>query len=269
MSGGPFGRLAVVGMGLVGGSVARAAIRRGAAREVRGVDPALHPDEADGIPLCSLQEAGRWADQIVLAVPIQAMDAVMAELAPHLGPETILTDTASVKVPVAEAARRHLPQPDRCVGAHPMAGGDGAGFACSDPELFQGAACILALGGTESPQVVDPVEEFWQCLGAFTVRKTPEEHDAIAALVSHAPHLIAFAFAQAFAQGSDGLPGEESLHLAGGGLRDFIRIARSNPALWCEILLMNRSEEFWRRLPAAIAMRSRGRSSPAVGGRIS
>lgn len=114
-----------------------------------------------------------------------------------------------------------------------MAGGDLSGFAHARPDLFQGAACILTPSGREPAEVVDRVEEFWQGLGTFTVRKTPEEHDAITALLSHAPHLIAFAFAQ-------GLPGEDILRLAGPGLRDFVRIARGSPRLWCDILLRNR-----------------------------
>jgi prephenate dehydrogenase len=218
-------------MGLMGGSAALAALRRGAAAEVRGVDPAL--ESAGPIPLISLAEAAAWADLVVLAVPIEAMADVMHGLAPHLGPETLLTDLASVKAPVAELARRHLPRPDQVVGAHPMTGSHALGFGAADPELFAGAPCILALSGGEAPYVVDRIEEFWQCLGAFTVRKSPEEHDAIAAALSHLPHVVAFAYAM-------GLPGDERLELAGPGLRDFIRIARSNPKLWCEILLMNR-----------------------------
>jgi prephenate dehydrogenase len=218
-------------MGLMGGSVALAALQRGAAAEVRGVDPAL--DSAGPVPLISPAEAAAWADLLVLAVPIEAMADVMRSLAPHLRAETLLTDLASVKAPVAELARRHLPRPDQVVGAHPMTGSHALGFAAADPELFAGAPCILALSGGEAPYVVDRIEEFWQCLGAFTVRKSPEEHDAIAAALSHLPHVVAFAYAM-------GLPGDERLELAGPGLRDFIRIARSNPKLWCEILLMNR-----------------------------
>lgn len=215
----------------MGGSVALAALQRGAAAEVRGVDPAL--DSAGPVPLISPAEAAAWADLLVLAVPIEAMADVMRSLAPHLRAETLLTDLASVKAPVAELARRHLPRPDQVVGAHPMTGSHALGFAAADPELFAGAPCILALSGGEAPYVVDRIEEFWQCLGAFTVRKSPEEHDAIAAALSHLPHVVAFAYAM-------GLPGDERLELAGPGLRDFIRIARSNPKLWCEILLMNR-----------------------------
>ena len=226
-----FSRLAVVGMGLVGGSVALAARERGLAAEVRGVDPGL--DEAGPIPLLPLEEAADWADAIVLAVPIEAFEAVLAALAPRIGPETLLTDTASVKTPVAEAARRLLPHPEQMVGAHPMAGGDATGFDHARADLFQDAACILALEGNEPSQVVDRVEQFWQCLGTFTVRQTPAEHDALVAALSHVPHVIAYAFAR-------GLPQGEALGLAGAGLRDFVRIARANPKLWCEILLTNR-----------------------------
>ncbi len=232
MRGPLFERLAVVGLGLVGGSVALGARERGIAAAVKGVDPGLR--EAGSIPLVGLEEAAGWADALVLAVPLDQLDPVLEGIAPHLSEEAVITDVASVKRPVAAAARRWLARPERCIGAHPMAGGDATGFAHARPDLFQGAACILALEGHEPAAVVDRVEEFWQCFGTFTVRKTPAEHDAISAALSHAPHLIAYAFAR-------GLPGAGELRLAGGGLRDFIRIARANPARWCEILLMNRS----------------------------
>ena len=226
-----FERVAVVGLGLMGGSVAKGALEHGAARVVRGVDPAL--SSAGEIPLVSLAEASAWADLLVLAVPLETMGEVLQQAAAHVRPATLLTDLASVKGPVAELARRYLPWPENCVGAHPMAGSDRTGFGAADPALFAGAPCILALSGGEAPEVVDRIEEFWQCLGSGTVRMSPEEHDTIAATLSHAPHLIAFAYAA-------GLPRDRRLELAGPGLRDFIRIARSNPKLWCEILLMNR-----------------------------
>ena len=146
-----FERLAVIGLGLVGGSVALAARERALAAEVRGVDPGL--DEAGPIPLVSLAEAAGWADGIVLAVPIEAMESVLLDLAPRIAPETLLTDTASVKTPVAEAARRLLAAPENMVGAHPMAGGDATGFAHARADLLEGAACILALEGSEPARV--------------------------------------------------------------------------------------------------------------------
>jgi prephenate dehydrogenase len=226
-----FERLAVVGLGLVGGSVALAARERGAAGEVRGVDPAL--TRADDIPLVPLAEAAAWADALVLAVPPFALEGVLESLAPVLSPEAVVTDTASIKGFMSRLAHKHLPRPERVIGAHPMAGGDESGFPYARANLFEGAPCILTPAGSEPPEVVDRVEQFWQCLGTFTVRMGPEQHDAITAVLSHAPHVIAFAFAR-------GLPEGDQLRLAGQGLRDFVRIARANPRLWCEILLMNR-----------------------------
>jgi prephenate dehydrogenase len=223
-------RVAVVGLGLLGGSVALAARKRGAAAEVRAVDP--HLTRAPEIPLVSLAEAGRWAELVVLAVPLGAQEAVLTGLAPHLGDRTLLTDVASVKAPLVGLARRILRDPTRLVGAHPMAGSHHSGLAAARADLFEGAPCFITPAGGEAPGVVDRIEEFWQCLGAVTVRRTPEEHDAAAAVLSHAPHLIAYAFAR-------GLPGRDVLELAGPGLRDFLRIARGSASLWCDILLAN------------------------------
>jgi prephenate dehydrogenase len=229
-------RLAVVGMGLVGGSVALAARERRLAGEIRGVDPGL--SHAGAIPLVSLAEAARWADLVVLAVPPASCEAVLAELAPFLSVNALVTDTASVKQPIASAARRCLRHPERCVGAHPMAGSEHSGFRHARADLFEGAPCLLALSGSEPPEVVAGIERLWQGLGARTVHTTPDEHDARVALLSHVPHLIAYAFAYAFAQEPES---EALLPLAGKGLRDFTRIARASPELWCEILLMNRA----------------------------
>ena len=232
MSGSPlFERLAVVGLGLLGGSVALGAQARGLAGQVLGVDPQL--DDAGPIELGSLEEIVPHADGVVLAVPVDAIETVVQRVASLLAPGAILTDTASVKDPMARAARAYLPDPGRCVGAHPMAGGDVSGFAHARADLFQDAPCILTPEGGEAAEVVDRIDQFWQGLGTFTVRMTPQQHDAVTAVLSHAPHVLAFAFAQ-------GLPAAETLRLAGPGLRDFVRIARGNPRLWCEILLMNR-----------------------------
>jgi cyclohexadieny/prephenate dehydrogenase len=227
-----FERLAVVGLGLLGGSVALGARSRALARKVVGVDPAL--GSAGPIPVVPLEEALEGADGVVLAVPMGALDEVLRRMAPLLSTGAALTDTVSVKEPVADAVRRLLPCPERCIGAHPMAGGDTGGFDHADADLFVGAPCVLALEGPEPPQVVDQIDRFWQGLGAFTVRTTPAQHDAIVALLSHAPHAVAYGFARALSDRG------EVLRLAGRGLRDFVRIARASPDLWAEILLRNR-----------------------------
>ncbi len=227
-----FDRLAVIGLGLLGGSVALATRERGLAREVVGVDRVL--TSADPIPVCSLADGLAGADLVVIAVPVEEVDRVCSAIAPHLGKETLITDTVSLKLPIAEAARRLLPFPERCVGAHPMAGGEVSGFSHATPDLFEGAPCILALEGSEPAGVVDRIERFWQGLGAFTVRTTPAEHDAMVAVLSHAPHAVAYAFARTLSDRG------EVLRLAGPGLRDFLRIARANPELWAGILLRNR-----------------------------
>ncbi len=235
MTGAPlFERLVVIGLGLVGGSVALGARERGLARAVVGVDPAL--DSAGSIPVLSLEEALPNADAVVLAVPMEAVNEVLAQMAPLVPNGALVTDTISVKEPVADAVRRLLPVPERCVGAHPMAGGDAGGFARAHAELFEGMPCLLALEGREPAEVVDRIDRFWQGLGAFTVRTTPAQHDAVVALLSHAPHAIAYAFARALSDRG------EILRLAGRGLRDFVRIARASPELWAEILLRNRQK---------------------------
>ncbi len=231
MSGVVFERLAIIGSGLIGGSVALAARERGAAHQIRVVDRSELPGcEFDQLPLA---EAAAWADGIVVAVPVCAVDAVFCELSKHVSDTALVTDTVSVKRPVADAARRWLQRPEKCVGAHPMAGGERSGFEHADSTLFVDAPCLLALAGCELEDDVQRVEAFWRALGARTTRHTPDEHDGIVAVLSHAPHLVAFAFAR-------GLADMDALELAGSGLRDFLRIARANPDLWCEILWANR-----------------------------
>jgi prephenate dehydrogenase len=235
MTGSVCERLAVVGLGLIGGSVALAAQQRGIAGEVRGVDRA---DVASGaIARMTLRDAARWADCIVIAVPPGAAQELFTELGSLVSEDVWITDVASVKQPLLEAARRALRFPERYVGAHPLAGGDRCGFSHARGDLFEGAACILTPTGTESADALASAEAFWRGLGTRTVRQSPAEHDRTVALLSHAPHLIAYAFACAFARES----GSEALAaLAGPGLRDFTRIARSSPELWSEILSMNR-----------------------------
>jgi prephenate dehydrogenase len=232
-----FSRVAVLGLGLLGGSLAWAARRRGVAREVVGatrsasararalrdgaVDAALDPEEAvDG------------AELVVLATPITAMPELLRRVAPRLADGAIVTDVGSVKGPLAEVLPGLLPAGARYVGSHPMAGSHERGMDAAQPDLFEGAPCIVCASAG------DPgggrVAAFWQAIGCRVVRREPECHDLEVAWMSHVPHAMAFAFAAALA---DAPPGAREV--AGPGFRDFTRIAHSDPELWADIFHAN------------------------------
>jgi prephenate dehydrogenase len=232
-----FERVAVVGLGLLGGSVALAARERGVAREVVG---ATRSSEARAQALASgavdriapIGEVARGADLVVLATPVGAMTAAVRALAPGLGACTV-TDVGSVKAPLVDTLPGLLPPGCVYVGSHPMAGSHERGMSHARADLLERAVCIVteasdALAGAR-------VVAFWEALGAHVVRRTAAQHDAEVAWVSHLPHLLAFAFAGALAQA----PGAAA-ELAGAGFRDFTRIARSDAELWADILTANR-----------------------------
>lgn len=234
----PLERLLVVGLGLLGGSVALAARRRGVARHVVGATRreevrrrALRDGAVDEV--LPLDGAARGADLVVLATPVHAMADVLAELAPGLGDGAIVTDVGSVKAPLAETLPGLLPPGAVYIGSHPMAGGHAGGFEHARADLFEGAACIVTTPG--DPAAVARVSAFWSGLGARVVSRDVETHDAEVAWMSHVPHVLAFAFARALARAPQGA-GE----VAGAGFRDFTRIAQSDAELWGDILTANR-----------------------------
>ena len=233
-----FGRIAVVGLGLLGGSVALAARVRAVAREVVGATrsaeacrEALARGAVDRI--APIAEVARGADLVVLATPVGAMAPTLRAMAPGLSPGCVITDVGSVKAPLVETLPGLLPPGCTYVGSHPMAGSHHRGMEHARADLLEGAVCVV----TESaePAAGERVVGFWQALGARVVRRSAAEHDAEVAWVSHLPHLLAFAFAGSLAQA----PGAAA-ELAGGGFRDFTRIARSDAELWADILTANR-----------------------------
>lgn len=233
-----FRRMAVVGLGLLGGSVALCARQRGVVDEVCGATRSLEAREAalaggavDAVQ--PLQEVARGADLVVLATPVHAMAAVLREIAPSVGPGTIVTDVGSVKAPLAETLPGILPPGAHYVGSHPMAGSHRRGFDAADPELFEGAACVVLEAGSPGPE--ERVCAFWQGLGGRVVRLSARNHDAQVGWVSHLPHVLAFAFARALTDAPEG-----SGDIAGPGFGDFTRIAHSDPAMWADILSVNR-----------------------------
>jgi len=233
-----FRRLAVVGLGLLGGSVALGARRHGlvehvcaATRNPEARQAALATGAVDEI--LPLHDLGHEADLVVLATPVHAMASMTREIAPSLRAGSIVTDVGSVKSPLAETLPGLLPPGAHYVGSHPMAGSHRSGFDFADPDLFEDAACVVLEAG--APEQEERVCAFWRGLGGRVLRLDARGHDTWAGWMSHLPHVLAFAFGRALSDAPEGAG-----QIAGPGFRDFTRIARSDPAMWADILSANR-----------------------------
>lgn len=240
----PIGRLAIVGVGLVGGSLGMAVRRRRLAREVlgcgrsaRNLDVAMARGLVDRATV-DLAEAVEGADVVVLAVPVGSCGRLAAAIAPHARPDAVLTDVASVKAPVVAALEAAWPAAGRVVGAHPIAGSDRTGAGAADAALFDGRRCIVTPTAATDPAALARVEALWTGVGARVERMDARRHDEILAWVSHAPHAVAYALAEAVGRAE---AGGALLAYAGSGFDDTTRIARSSPELWRDVLLANRA----------------------------
>lgn len=234
-----FERMAVLGLGLLGGSTALAARRRGVVREVRGYARRRGPlvaARAAGVidEFGELSEVVADADLILLGTPVGAMASVLDAAAPHLRAGAVVTDVGSVKGELSRILPAQLPEEVSFVGSHPMAGSHVVGVEHADSDLFAGRRVVVTPTETSNEAAVARVVRFWEALGARVVCRSPEAHDDQVAWVSHLPHLVAYGFALAF----EGAP-EGARELTGTGFRDFTRIARSDPEMWSEILASN------------------------------
>jgi len=238
----PLPRLSVIGVGLIGGSLARAVRDAGFAAEVVGWsrrspsrDLALREGLVDRVE-AEPEDAVRGADVVVLAVPLASSAALAARVAPACAPGAILTDVGSVKTGVVAALEAAWPDASRVVGAHPIAGSERSGAEAATPGLFHGSHCVLTPTSRTHPQAVARVRALWEAVGASVHEMTPAAHDTLLARLSHAPHVLAYALMDAVA-GAAGAGG--GLAYAGGGFRDTTRIAASSADLWTEIVLEN------------------------------
>ena len=235
----PFERLAVLGLGLLGGSVAAAAKERGLAREVVGAARRPAPLEralAAGIvdSVSTPAEAVVGADFVVLGTPVGNMAAVLSDVRDGFEPGALVTDVGSVKGAVLDALPGLIPDGVEFVGSHPMAGSHLRGPDHARADLLEGATCVVTPRPGQDERSVDRIAAFWAAVGARVERRTAETHDEDVAWVSHLPHLVAFAFADALKHAPDQVG-----TLAGGGFRDFTRIAQSDAEMWGEILRLN------------------------------
>ena len=233
----PYSRIAVLGLGLLGGSLAFAARRRGVAREVVGAtrsasarERALRDGAVDRAE--DPEQAVVGAELVVLATPITAMPELLRRVASRLADGAVVTDVGSVKGPLAEVLPGLLPAGARYVGSHPMAGSHERGMESAHPDLFEGAPCVVCAPAGDADG--ERVAAFWRAIGCRVVCRDPERHDAEVAWMSHVPHAMAFAFAAALASAPPG-----AREVAGPGFRDFTRIAHSDPELWADIFHAN------------------------------
>ena len=246
-------QLTIIGVGLIGGSLARALRAAGAVGEVVGCGrDEQHLARARELGVIDRYttdpaEAVRGAQVVLLAVPVGAMESVMRAIAPALPAEAVLTDAGSTKGSVIEAARRAFGGlPANFVPGHPIAGTENSGVEASFAELYGGRRVILTPTGASRPGAVERVRAMWVAAGAEVTEMDPAHHDRVLAATSHLPHLLAFSLVDTLAKMDEK---EEIFAYAAGGFRDFTRIASSDPQMWRDICVHNE--------PALLAMLDR------------
>lgn len=236
-------RLCIVGVGLIGGSLARALKRANIVAEVIGSGrDAEHLKKAQSLGVIdsyntNITEAVKNCDMVVLAVPLGAMQLVLENIAPAMTKDLIITDVGSAKASVVAAATQVFTTlPDTFVPGHPIAGTEQSGVEASFAELYEGRRVILTPLETSSEFAVDKVRRMWQACGADVINTTVDHHDEVLAATSHLPHMLAYSLVDTLARMDDK---QEIFDFAAGGFRDFTRIASSDPNMWHDICLAN------------------------------
>jgi prephenate dehydrogenase len=238
-------RLAVLGVGLIGGSLARALRDAGHVREIVGygrglanLQRAVELGVVDRIET-SLGAAVRDADIVVLATPVGSMPEMLTGIAPYLAANAVVTDVGSVKGTVAAAARAALGAGvARFVPGHPIAGTERSGVDASFASLYVGRRVVVTPLAENRPEAVSRVRAMWEAAGADVVIMSVEHHDEVLAATSHLPHLLAYALVDMLARLDDK---REIFSFAAGGFRDFTRIASSDPTMWRDISVANQT----------------------------
>ena len=240
-----FDRLALIGVGLIGSSIARAAREQGVARSIVATARSAKTRErvrelgfADEVVETNA-EAVKNADLVIVSIPVGACGEVAAEIGPHLKAGAIVSDVGSVKASVVAAMAPHLPKGVHFVPAHPVAGTEHSGPDAGFAELFVNRWCILTPPPGTDPAAVERLAAFWRALGANVETMSPEHHDLVLAITSHVPHLIAYTIVGT-ADELETVTESEVMKFSAGGFRDFTRIAASDPTMWRDVFIANK-----------------------------
>lgn len=240
-----YDKVALIGLGLIAGSMGLAMKRAGLAGSISGFAPststrskALELGLVDAVHETAAQ-AVVDADLVVLCVPVGVMGTVAAEIAPFLKEGATVSDVGSVKAKVIEMVKGELPDTVHFVPAHPIAGTENSGPEAGFAELFDGKWSILTPVQGVEDVVVQKLRQFWEALGARVDVMEPERHDLVLAVTSHVPHLIAYTMV-GVADDLERVTDKEVIDFSTGGFRDFTRIAASDPTMWRDVFLNNK-----------------------------
>jgi prephenate dehydrogenase len=237
-------RLAIIGVGLIGGSLARVLREKGEVGEIVGIGRgeanlkrAVELGVIDRYTTDPCEGVG-GADLVFLATPVCSITSLVEQLAPFLAPGAIVTDGGSVKEGIVSPCERLMPPGRYFVGGHPIAGTEHSGVESSFATLYEGRRCILTPTGSTDEAALRTVQKMWEVAGSEVILMDPVKHDRVVAAISHLPHMVAYSLVNAV-EGYDRF-NDSILRYSAGGFRDFTRIASSDPAMWRDIALMNR-----------------------------
>ncbi len=223
--------VAIIGLGLIGGSIAAACKHAGVTVTAYDKQPHSHSE--------TIAAAIKDADIIVIAVPPEHFKAVLQEISVNITPHQVITDTLSVKNHMADTVAQILgDRSSQFVASHPIAGSEKSGAQHADKDLFVNHCVVLSPLNNTSSETLQKIESLWQLLGATTVQLDLNEHDEIMATTSHLPHVLSYAFSNIFLNSHN----DATAQCTGGSFADMTRIATSNPALWADICSQNREQ---------------------------
>ncbi|MBI4209409.1 MAG: prephenate dehydrogenase/arogenate dehydrogenase family protein [Deltaproteobacteria bacterium] len=233
-------KVVIVGVGLIGGSFAKAIRKKGLTEEIVGIGRTIenlkiaqHRGLIDRYTR-DLKEGVQGADLVFVSVPVLTIPSLVERIESVLSPEAVITDAGSVKGPIVGRLSSRLRHPERFVGGHPIAGTEQSGAGAAFASLFKGKLCFLTPTPRTDRVVLEKIRRTWLAIGAKVQTIDPQEHDRIFACVSHLPHLVAYALVGTVLETDRSM-----LRYSGGGFRDFTRIAESPAEMWRDISLMN------------------------------